>query len=361
MAMVSGPNVIPSLAIVAAIAAGGVDYAQQAFLGQAIASIIVIALTFLGVVRLIKKIWSPLILGAMVMLVGLSISKQGITLLAASGFGWPFFAGVTLALLATFMAIRAKGVWGTLPPLMIIVLGYAVFMLAGAFEWDLVGNPDLFVWPNVLPYGLQMPPFDLIAIMVVVNLMAMLNLFGNLDGYARIIRHKLTDNMVNRSFLFFGAVETGLAGLLGVPATVAYGENLGIVMLTRVAARSFILVAASIFIVFAFFGPIGGIMAAMPEPVAGAVLLGIASTVIGIGAGTMATAPKFGRREQSLVGFSIFLSLGLFLLPPDTWEAAPRIITTIFSNPIISVIVFVILFEQVLFRQKNQNGKTKNE
>src|SRR5690606_17527562 len=202
MAMVSGPNVIPSLAIVAAITAGGVDYAQQAFLAQAIASVIVIALTLLGVVKYIKKVWSPLILRAMVMLVSLSISKQGITLLATSGFGWPFFAGVVLALLATFMAIRAKGVWGTLPPLVIIVLGYVVFMLAGAFEWELVGKSDLFVWPNILPYGLQMPPLDLIAIMVVVNLMAMLNLFGNLDGYAHVIRHKLTDKMVNRSFFF---------------------------------------------------------------------------------------------------------------------------------------------------------------
>ena len=357
MAMVSGPNVIPSLAIVAAITAGGKDYAQQAFLAQSIASIVIIALTLFGAVKYIKKIWSPLILGSMVMLVGLSISKQGLALLVAFGFGWQFFTGVALAVIGTFVAIRAKGVWGTLPPLIVIVLGYAIFMTMSEFQWELMQGPELFVLPKILPYGLAMPPFDLIAIMIVVNLMAALNMFGNLSGYAGVINHKLEDNTVNRSFLFFGTIETCLAGILGVPATVAYGENLGIVMLTRVAARSFIIAASIIFIVFAFIGPIGGLMAAMPKPVAGAVLLGIASTVIGIGANMMATAPSFGRREQSLVGFSIFLSLGLFLLPQETWKDVPRIITTIFSNPIISVIIFVMLFEQIFFRQKQSYKK----
>ncbi len=357
MAMVSGPNVIPSLAIVAAITAGGKDYAQQAFLAQSIASIVIIALTLFGVVKYIKKIWSPLILGSMVMLVGLSISKQGLALLVAFGFGWQFFTGVALAVIGTFVAIRAKGVWGTLPPLIVIVLGYAIFMTMSEFQWELMQGPELFVLPKILPYGLAMPPFDLIAIMIVVNLMAALNMFGNLSGYAGVINHKLEDNTVNRSFLFFGTIETCLAGILGVPATVAYGENLGIVMLTRVAARSFIIAASIIFIVFAFIGPIGGLMAAMPKPVAGAVLLGIASTVIGIGANMMATAPSFGRREQSLVGFSIFLSLGLFLLPQETWKDVPRIITTIFSNPIISVIIFVMLFEHIFFRQKQSYKK----
>ncbi|HWK99140.1 MAG TPA: solute carrier family 23 protein [Parapedobacter sp.] len=352
MAMVSGPNIIPSLAIVAAVTAGGKEYAQQAFLAQAISGIVLVGLVLCGFVTFIKKIWSPLILGSMVMVVGLSISKQGLTLLTASGFGWQFFTAVILAVIAMFAAIRGKGIWGTLSALMVILPGYIIFMLMGDFQWKLVQEPDLFVLPEVLPYGLSVPPLDLIVIMVVVNLMAALNLFGNLRGYADIIKYKLASKTMKRSFLYFGAVETCLAGVLGVPATVAYGENLGIVMMTRVAARSFILTASVLFVVFALIGPIGGFMAAMPEPVAGAVLLGIASTVIGIGAGMMATAPQFGRREQSLAGLSIFLSLGLFLLPEASWEAVPRIVTTIFSNPVASVILFVMLFEQLLFRRK---------
>ena len=131
---------------------------------------------------------------------------------------------------------------------------------------------------------------------------------------------------------------------------MAYGENLGIVQLTRVAARSFVIVAAAIFIVLAFIGPFGALMAVMPKEVAGAVLLAFASPVIGIGASILNSGPAFGRREQTLVGFSVFLSLGLHLLPQATWAQTPRLIETVFSNPVISVIIFVLIFEKLIFR-----------
>jgi xanthine/uracil permease len=356
MAMVSGPNVIPSLAIVAAITAGGIEYAKHAFMAQAIAGAIIVVFALMGISHHIKKIWSPLILGSMVLMVGLSISGQGLKLLTEMGFGWQFGVGLALALGGTFLAIRGKGLWGTLPPLFVIVLGYGIFMVVGEFNWELVKGPSTFVLPKILPYGLQMPPLDLILIMIVVNLMAVLNHYGNLTGYAGVVNESLDNKRMDRSITFLGSVGTILPGLLGVPATVSYGENLGIVMLTKVAARSFILVASVIFFFLAFIGPMGGMMAAMPKPVAGAVLLGIASSVVGIGADMMLSAPSFERREQTLVGFSVFLSLGLFLLPEESWKEVPRLITTIFSNPIISVIIFVMVFERFIF-PKNKSMK----
>jgi xanthine/uracil permease len=201
-----------------------------------------------------------------------------------------------------------------------------------------------------------MPTWDLVLIMLIVNLMAAMNFYGNLHGYAGVIKENVTDSEERRSFLLFGVIETILPGILGTPATVAYGENLGIVQLTRVAARSFVIVAAGIFVVLAFIGPFGAIMAVMPKEVAGAVLLGIASTVIGTGAGILNTAPAFGSREQTLVGFSIFLSLGLHLLPHETWQQTPRLVETIFSNPVISVIIFVLVFEKLIFPVRGEQS-----
>jgi xanthine/uracil permease len=160
---------------------------------------------------------------------------------------------------------------------------------------------------------------------------------------------KVSPSDERRGFTLFGVVETLIPGLLGTPATVPFGENLGIVQLTRVASRAFIIVASALFILLAFVGPFGGLMAAMPKEVAGAVLLGIASSVIGIGAKILSTAPAFAQREQTIVGFSIFLSLGLHLLPQETWQHVPRVIDTLFSNPIISVIIFVMVFERLIF------------
>ena len=352
MAMVSGPNVIPSLAIVAAFGAGGLDYALQSFTSQAIAGLILAALIFAGAIRYIRMVWSPLVLGSMITMVGLAVAGLGVASMAQDGFGLTFFVALALALGGSVLAIRGRGVMATLPPLFVIGLGYIVFFALGKIQTGLIEQAPLFTTPRLFPYGFSVPPWDLVVVMLIVNLMAALNFYGNLHGYAEVIGEKVDDKDERRSFTIFSFVETTLPGILGVPATVAYGENLGIVQLTRVAARAFIIVAATAFTALAFIGPFGALMAAMPKEVAGAVLLGIASTVLGIGARVLNTAPAFDRREQTLVGFSIFLSLGLYLLPQEAWTHGPNLIKTVLGNPVISVIIFVVLFEHVVFRVK---------
>ena len=349
MAMVSGPNVISSLAIVTAFSARDRDYALQSFTAQAIAGLVIALLVFGGLIRFIQKMWSQLVLGSMLIMVGLSVAGTGIASMAQEGLGLSFFIALCLALVGTVLAIRGRGIAATLPPLLVIGLGYLVFFALGKIQSAIIEQAPWFTAPRIFPYSLSIPPWDLIVIMIVVNLMAALNLYGNVHGYAEVTGEKVNAQDENRSFTIFSLIETTFAGILGVPATVAYGENLGIVQLTRVAARAFIVVAAAIFIVLAFIGPFGALMAAMPKEVAGAVLLGIASSVIGIGARTLNSAPAFDRREQTLVGFSIFLSLGLYLLPPTVWAQTPIVISSIFANPVISVIIFVTLFEQVIF------------
>jgi xanthine/uracil permease len=349
MAMVHGPNVIPSLAIVAAFAAGGETYALQSFTAQALSGIIIVALVALGAVRYIRKIWSPLVLGSMIIMIGLTVAQVGLGDMTQAGFGLGFFIALALALGGSVLAIRGRGVWATLPPVFIIVLGYIVFLALGRVDLNLVRQAPLLSFPRLFPYGRAMPTWDLVLIMLIVNVMSAMNFYGNLHGYAGVIKEKVDHSEERRSFLLFGLAETILPGILGTPATVAYGENLGIVQLTRVAARAFVIVAAAIFLVLAFVGPFGALMAAMPKEVAGAVLLGIASTVIGIGANILNTAPAFEGREQTLVGFSIFLSLGLHLVPQEAWQQTPRIVETVFSNPVISVIIFVLIFEKLIF------------
>ena len=355
-AMVSGPNIIPSIAIITAIATGGVEYAEQAFIAQAIAGALVAAIAVTGLLAHIRRVFSPLVLGPMIIVLGIAIAQQSLDLLVQEGFGWQFWAGAALAAGGLALAIRGPGIWASLPPLLIVAAGYAVFIAAGDVDWDPARDAGGLVTPALFPFGLEWPALDLVAIMIVVNLMAVLNLYGNLAGYGQIIGREVTDGQMRRSFTLFGVVENVLPGVLGAPGTVAYGENLGIVLTTRVAARAFILVAAIALAVLAFIGPVVGLMSAMPPAVAGAVLLGVASAAVGIGVNITGTAPVFARREQAMVGFSVFFAVGLFILPDAAWEDVPRVVSTVFRNPIIAVIIFAVLLEQTLLRGTGAAG-----
>jgi xanthine/uracil permease len=360
LAMVSGPNIIPSLAIVAAYVIGGKEYALLSFNAYIIAGIFVAIIGGLGLISYIGKVWTPLVLGAMVMMVGLATSSVGISLIASYQAAWPFYAGIILALLCGYISIKGKGLLATIPVLIAIVLGYVIFIALGEFDWALVRSMPVFVTPSLFPFGTQIPPVDLIITMIIVNIFSAINLYGNIQGYTGIIGAQLPATREKRYFFIFGLVEGTVAGILGVPSHVSYGENLGLILLTRVAARFFILVASIVFIVLSFFGQVGGLMAAMPQPVAGAVLLGVASTLIGIGANIWHQGSTFQTREIFIVGFSVFFALGMSMLPQGFYDNIPRLVGTLLNNPVILVIILVIIMEQVIFREKEVAPEVKS-
>ena len=355
LSMVSGPNIIPSLAIVAAFTIGGKEYALQSFNAYIIAGIVVAILGWLGIISMIGKVWTPLVLGSMIMMVGLATSTTGVSLIASDGATAPFAVGIILALICGYISIKGRGMLATIPVLITIVLGYLVFMVMGNFDWELVNSMPLIMAPSIFPYGLIMPPLDLIITMILVNIFSAVNLYGNVQGYSSIIGVKSDSATEKRYFTIFGAVEGILTGIFGVPSYVAYGENIGIVLLTRVAARIFIVIASVVCIVLSFFGPIGGLMAAMPKPVAGAVLLGVASTLIGTGASTWTQGNIFQTREIFITGFSVFLALGLAALPQEFYSALPNLVGTVLKTTVIMVIILTILMEQVIFKKSSAN------
>ncbi len=354
LSMVCGPNVIPSLAIVSAAAAGGKEYALQSFNAYIIAGIIVAVLGFLGVFSKMSKVWTPLVSGAMILMIGLTTSTTGIGMIAGEGMSPAFIIGILLGLICGYISIKGKGLIASIPALITIVLGYTIFMVMGDFNWELVQSMPVFTLPSIFPYGLSMPPVDLIITMVIVNIFSAINLYGNVEAYTEIIGKKMEPKDEKRYFAIFGLVEGVIASIFGVPSNTSYGENLGFVLLTRVASRFFIIVASIVFIVLSFFGNVGGLMAAMPEPVAGAVLLGVACTLIGLGASHWNNSPKFETREIFIVGFSVFTAYGLGALPQSFYSSVPRLVGTLFGNSVIMAILLVIVMEQIIFRQKTK-------
>lgn len=354
LSMVSGPNIIPSLAIVSAYSIGGKEYALQSFNAYIIAGLIVAVLGAAGIISKISKVWSPLVQGSMLIMIGLTTSFTGMQMISRYNVSWPYFTGIFLALMCGWLSVKGKGMLSNVPVMIAIVLGYIVFILTGTFNWELVEMMPVISIPELFPFGWSIPPLDLIIVMVVVNLFSAVNLYGNLQGYTSLLGMKLSETREKRSLTVFGLIEGAMTGVLGVPSQVAYGENIGFLLLTKVASKFLLIAASLVFIALSFFGKVGGFMAAMPEPVAGAILLGVASTLIGIGAGAFKDSKKFDTREIFIVGFSIFFSLGTMTLGNEFFDSLPRVVATLLNNSVIFVILLVIVLEQIVFR-KNTN------
>ncbi len=355
-AMATGPNIIPSTAIMVAFGLGGRELAYEAMNAYIFAGIFVAGLGVAGIISLIGRVWTPIVQGCMTMMVGLYTSGLAMSMILGEKHSWWLYAGVLQALLCGGLAIKGKGLLATIPVLISVLFGYVTFIIAGDFDWALVNAMPTFSVPEILPYGWSMPSLSMIAAMCVVNIFAAVKNYGMVSGYAGLLGKKLLPKDERRTFTVFGLVDGVVAGLFGTPGTVSYGENMGILLLTRVAARVFIIIAAVGFIVLSFFGKMGGMMAAMPPPVAGAVLLGVASTLIGLGANIWHSNHNgFGEREIFIAGFSVFFALGVFHAPESFFNSLPTLASMILGNPIITVIISSILLEQVLMRPAGAN------
>lgn len=352
LSMISGPNIIPSLAILAAFSIGGKENALMAFNAYIIAGLVVAAIGAFGLFSYLGRVWTPLALGAMVMMVGLTTSTVGVGMVADQGASWPMVVGILLALMCGWLSIQGKGLLATIPVMLAIAVGYIAFIATGNFNWEIVHNMPSVSVPELFPYGWQMPSFGLILTMIIVNLFSAINLYGNVSAYAGIVGRPLDQHQEKRCFVIFGLLEGTVCSIFGVPSNVAYGENLGLVLLTKVASRLFMIVAAIAYIILGFSGKFSGLMAAMPKEVAGAVLLGVASTLIGLGASTWSQSKRFQTREIFITGFSVFLAYGLSQLPASFYEQLPDLLAMLFQNAVIMVIVLVIVLEQLLFPLK---------
>ncbi|MBQ4133307.1 MAG: purine/pyrimidine permease [Desulfovibrionaceae bacterium] len=354
-AMATGPNIIPSTAIMVAFSLGGRELAYEAMNAYIFAGLFVAGLGAAGVISLIGRVWTPIVQGCMTMMVGLYTSGLAMGMILGEKHSWWLYAGVFQALICGWLSIKGKGLLATIPVLVSVLFGYLVFIAAGDFDWELVNAMPLFCVPEVFPYGWEMPSISMIAAMCVVNIFAAVKNYGMISGYAGLLDKQLTPRDERRTFTIFGLIDGVTASLFGTPSTVSYGENMGILLLTRVAARIFIIIAAIGFIALSFFGKMGGMMAAMPPPVAGAVLLGVASTLIGIGAGIWhSNADRFGPREIFIAGFSVFFALGVFHAPKSFFASIPTLASMILGNPIITVIICSILLEQLIMRRSKE-------
>ncbi len=347
----SAPSAITLIATLSIVSLSGVEYGFQAYNAFIISGIVVAILGATGVIGHIQKVWTPLVLGSMIMTLGLSVMVLAADSLTADGYGITFVVGILLALLCGYLSVKGKGIWATLPAMVVLVIGYLIFIVTNNFDWSISNSMPFFVYPRVFPYGFTFPPIELIIIMTVVALFNAMLCYGNVQGVASAVGTEVDEKQTRKTFVIHGLVETSIGGIFGVPALVPYSENIGYNVLTKVASRYPIYVASILFIIVSFLGKVVGFMAAIPIILAGSILLGFASPLVAVGGGILAGVEEFATREQFICGFSIFLAMGLSLIDPDVWAGMPQLLSTLLTTPVITVMIFVIILEQIVFRK----------
>lgn len=294
---------IPVIVTVRDLYNGDLAYAQGGIL---IAGLIYVLLSFLikkiGV-DTIQRFLAPQVIGPMIIVIGLG--------LVPTAFGMAkqdlLIAGITLgtALLINF---KAKGFLKQLSILIAVVLGYAISIRTGLVETQLIREAQLFALP-----AFQLPKFDFgaIAIIVPVTLAVFMEHLGDITTNGQVVgKNFIEDPGLHRTLLGDGLATT-FAALVGGPANTTYGENTGVLAITKNYDPSILRLAAVFAIVLAFVSKLGVVLSSIPPAVMGGISLMLFTMIALIGAKTIKNQNvEFNWRNIVVMATILIIGLG---------------------------------------------------
>ena len=293
---------IPVILTVKELFNGDLAYAQG---GIFVAGLIYVLLSFLvktiGMDR-IQRFLAPQVIGPMIIVIGLNLIPTAYGMAS----GNLAIAGITLGV-ALGINFLTKGFIKQLSILLAVITGYFVAMRFGLVDTSIVANAQLVSMP-----AFTLPKFDIgaIAIIAPVVLAVFMEHLGDITTNGQVVgKNFLEDPGINKTLLGDG-LATVFASLIGGPANTTYGENTGVLAITKNYDPSILRLAAVFAIVLAFVSKIGAVLNSIPVPVMGGISLMLFSMIALIGVKTIKTNKvKFNWKNIVVMGTIIILGL----------------------------------------------------
>ena len=267
----------------------------------------------IGVKRVMHYL-PPVVTGPMIVCIGIGLAPVAV---GSASANWP------LALIALgsiiFFNIWGKGMYRIIPILLGVVIAYGAAFLfhsmgltnadgSPILNLDVIGQSSLIGLP---PF--QMLKFDLTAILVMapIALAAMMEHIGDMSAISATVgKNFIKDPGLHRTLVGDG-LATSIAALFGGPANTTYGENTGVLELSKVYDPKVIRIAAIFAIMLSFLPIIAAIIATIPAAIIGGVSFILYGMISAIGIRNLVENQVDFKKSRNLIVAATILVCGL--------------------------------------------------
>ena len=340
------------LAGYAAIAPNG----EAALLPYACVGVACSALLYLVLAALVKsfgtqKVMSffpPVVTGPIIICIGMTLANSAINNCTGN------WAVALLAIITVVIFnIWGKGMLKIIPILMGVLVSYVFAALLGQVDFSGVANA---AWIG-LPVRFENTVFSLIGncdvnllVTAIIAIMpiafaTMIEHIGDICAISSTVGENFIENPGLHRTLLGDGLATALASLFGAPANTTYGENTGVLALTKVNDPRVVRIAAIFAIIASFCPKFSALVAAMPAGTIGGVSLILYGMISAIGVRNLVENHVDLAQSRNVIVVSLILSLGLGI----TFSAASAIsftagaITLKFSGLAVAAIVGIVV------------------
>lgn len=275
----------------------------------------------------INKILPPHIVGAMIIVIGLSLVPSAITNIQTN----IFVAYVTLGT-SVLISIFGRGFLKQLGILMGVICGYLLSLYLGIVDVSTIQNSSLIFIPT-----LTLPKFSLEAIMIIapLSLCTLCEHIGDITTNGTVVGKDFVKNPGLHRTILGDGLATLVAGLLGSVPNTTYGENTSLLAITKNYNPKLLRRTAIIAIILSFIGIFGATLQSVPSSVIGGISLQLYCMIAYIGFKNIKDNKSY-KSIKNLIVIAVILIVGLS-------GVAITIGTIAISGLTLSIIVGVIL------------------
>lgn len=272
--------------------------------------------------RWLMKLLPPIVVGPVIMVIGLGLSSVAVgmitnnpTIVEIDKYDLNYvLVGLVTLTITIITAIFSKGFLSVIPVLVGITGGYIFALFMGMVDFQPVMDAQWFqVPPFKVPFVHYTPTLSwkIFLLMVPVAIVPIAEHIGHQLVLSKVINKDLIkDPGLDRSMLGDG-VATMVAACLGGPPNTTYGENIGVLAITR-AFSIYLFVGAAIFaILFGFCGKIAALLSSIPQPVMGGVSILLFGIIASSGLRMLVENKVDFARKRNLMIASVILVIGI--------------------------------------------------
>lgn len=296
----------------------GYSYVLGGFLAVGIVLCLVALIVKIVGTAWIDILFPPAAMGAIVAVIGLELVPVAAEMAGwippeEAGESWTMDLNVALVALATLLItiiswVTLRGFLKIIPILIGIVAGYFIAFMTGLVDWTAVYAAHWISTPQF--YSMKID-WSAILIILPAALVIIPEHIGHLFVTGNIVNKDLTkDPGLDRSLAGNG-ISTILSSFFGSTPNTTYGENIGVLAITRVYSTWIIGLAAVIAIILSFIGKLAAIISSIPSAVMGGISLLLFGIIAVSGIRMLVEAKVDYNQPQNLILTCVVLVIGI--------------------------------------------------
>jgi uracil permease len=255
--------------------------------------------------KFIDRLFPPVVIGPVIMLIGLSLSGSAVT---SASQNW-LLAGISL-LTAICVLAFTKGLMKLIPVIMGIIVGYVV---------TLIFFPNLIDFSKVAAAGwLQLPAFVKpniswapIVYMVPVAIAPVIEHIGDIYAVGAVAGKDFVKDPGLHRTMFGDGLACLFSGIVGGPPETTYSEVTGAMSITKVTSPAVIRISAITAVVFSVIGKLSALLQTIPSAVLGGIMLLLFGTIANVGISNLINSKVDLTKTRNIIIVAVTLTTGI--------------------------------------------------